>query len=396
MPRLVQSQLTDVAVRKAKPTDKRYDLYDAALRGFGVRVAVSGTKTWFVMRRINGRMVRATVGRYPELSLADARKNASEMVSQMASGEHPRGQASGTVDDTLDEWLKRDQAKNRSVDSVRSAIDLHVRPRIGNRQLTDIRRGDLLRIIDAVADRGARVQANRVLAYLKRFFNWCVERDLLAASPAAGIKAPEKEASRERVLKVDELIAVDTACRDLAYPWGPLVRLLLLTGQRLEEVANMAWPEIDLDKEEWSLPGARTKNGQPHLVHLSQPALDVLQAIPRVDDQEWVFSTTGRGPVKGFSKAKKKVDEASGVTGWQFHDLRRTFATIATETLGASPVVVDRILNHVSGAVKGVAAVYQRGKYLEERERVLDAWGQFLEGGLTSVEGNVVQLREPG
>lgn len=391
MPKLVDKPLTDATARKAKPSEKRYDLYDALLRGFGLRVAVSGTKTWFVMRRINGRMVRATVGRYPELSLAEAREKATGMLARMAEGEHPKASGGPAFVDTLKEWLIRDQGKNRSVDDVRSAMETHVVPILVAYRLADVRKRDILRIIDRVDDRGAPVQANRVLAYLRRLFNWCVERDLLESNPAAGIKGPAKEKSRERVLSRVELRAVVQACESIGYPWGPMVMLLVLTGQRLVEVANITWDEVDLDKAEWSLPGSRTKNGRPHSVHLSEPALALLQSLPRVDGQPWLFSTTGRGPVKGFSKAKKRFDRETGIKGWQFHDLRRSFATHATETLGISPVVVDRVLNHVSGAVKGVAAVYQRGQYLDDRRRALEAWGQFVMADVGTASGNVVR-----
>jgi integrase len=392
MPKLVDKSLTDAAVRKAKPLDRRYDLYDALLRGFGLRVAVSGTKTWFVMRRINGRMVRATVGRYPELSLAEAREKAGSMLARMSEGEHPKASRGPAFVDVLEEWLVRDQGKNRSVDDVRSAMKTHVVPTWAAYRLTDVRRRDILRTIDRVVDLGAPVQANRVLAYLRRFFNWCVERDLLEANPAAGIKGPAKETNRERVLSREELGAVFQACERIGYPWGPMVMLLVLTGQRLVEVANLTWDEVNLDKAEWSLPGNRTKNGRPHTVHLSKPALALLQSLPRVDGQPWLFSTTGRGPVKGFSKAKKRFDRETGISGWQFHDLRRSFATHATETLGISPVVIDRILNHVSGAVKGVAAVYQRGQYLDDRRRALDAWGQFVTADMGTASDNVVEF----
>jgi len=222
------------------------------------------------------------------------------------------------------------------------------------------------------------VQANRVLAYLRRLFNWCCERDLIADNPATGIKAPAKEVSRERVLSLDELKDVLLAAQRIGYPWGPLVEMLVYTGQRLDEVAQATWDEFDLDSQTWALSGSRTKNGRPHVVHLSDAAMSTISALPQVDGQAWLFSTTGRGPVKGFSKAKAKLDEESGVTNWTFHDLRRTFATFTTDKLKISPVVIDKVLNHASGAVKGIAAVYQRGEYLDQRKTAMDTWAAFL------------------
>ena len=161
-----------------------------------------------------------------------------------------------------------------------------------------------------------------------------------------------------------------------------MIKLLILTGQRLNEVATAPWSEFDLDKAVWKLPGSRTKNGRAHVVHLSQTAIGILNHLPKIDGSDWLLTTTGTTPISGFSKAKKKLDVISGISDWTFHDLRRSFATHVTETLGYSPVVVDKILNHVSGSVKGVAAIYQRGEYLEERKIALEKWDTFVLGGL--------------
>ena len=137
--------------------------------------------------------------------------------------------------------------------------------------------------------------------------------------------------------------------------------------------------EVDLDQSIWMLPADRSKNGKPHAIHLSSEARRILAAIPQVMDSGWVFTTTGRGPVSGFSQAKKRLDKASGVSDWTFHDIRRSFATYLTEKLGVSPVVVDRILNHVSGTVTGIAAVYQRGQYLSDRKKALQVWSDYIQ-----------------
>ena len=378
MPKLVSKPITDLAVRKARPKEKRYDLYDAALRGFGVRVSMSGSKTWFVMRRVNGRMVRYSLGRYPEYSLTEARAAAATALKQMTEGDHPRADKAAMFEAIFEEWLTRDQAKNRSVVDVRNAMTKHALPTLRGRPIDAIRRAHVLRLIDKIVDSGSPVQANRVLAYLRRLFNWSIERDLIADNPAAGIKAPAKEISRERVLSLDELNNLLVAAQHMGYPWGPLVEMLVYTGQRLDEVAQTTWDELDLDSKVWALSGSRTKNGRPHVVHLSDAAVSTISALPKVDGQVWLFSTTGRGPVKGFSKAKIKLDEESGVTNWTFHDLRRTFATFTTDKLNISPVVIDKVLNHASGTVKGIAAVYQRGEYLDQRKIAMDTWAAFL------------------
>lgn len=380
MPKQVSKALTDLSVRKARPAEKRYDLYDAAIRGFGLRVSTSGAKTWFVMRRVNGRMVRHSLGRYPEYSLAEARIAAGAALKQMTEGEHPRANKAALFEVVLEEWLTRDQGKNRSVADVRNAMTKHSLPVFRGWPIDAIRKAHILRLMDKIVDSGSPVQANRVLAYLRRLFNWCVERDLIIDNPAAGIKAPAKEVSRERVLSIDELKDLLAAAERIGYPWGPLVEMLVYTGQRLDEVAQSTWDEVDLDSRVWALSGSRTKNGRPHVVHLSGSAMSTVLALPKVEGQAWLFSTSGSGPVKGFSKAKAKLDEESGVTNWTFHDLRRTFATFTTDKLQISPVVIDKVLNHASGAVKGIAAVYQRGEYLDQRKTAMDAWSDFLSG----------------
>ncbi|MBT6309368.1 MAG: DUF4102 domain-containing protein, partial [Rhodospirillaceae bacterium] len=174
MPKLVSKSLTDLAVRKARPADKRYDLFDAALRGFGLRVSTSGAKTWFVMRRVNGRMVRYSLGRYPEYSLTEARAAAAAALKQMTEGDHPRADKAALFEAVFEEWLTRDQGKNRSVKDVSNAMTRHALPAFRGRPIDAIRKAHVLRLIDRIVDSGSPVQANRVLAYLRRLFNWCV------------------------------------------------------------------------------------------------------------------------------------------------------------------------------------------------------------------------------
>lgn len=378
MPKLSDKALTAMAVEKLKPQSKRYAAYDAALRGFGVRVAPSGVKTWFVMKRVGGRMVRGTVGRFPEMSLRDARLKAEEMLGEMAAGDLPRNGVTPRFQDVLDQWLERDQGENRSLRTVENAMRNHALPRLRGKQIDAVRKTDIIRILDSLIDAGATIQANRVLSYLRRLFNWCLERDLVTANPAAGIKPPTREHAADRVLSQTELRAVWEAAGQMGFPFGPFTQILILTGQRRDEVASMTWSEVDLDGAVWTIPGQRTKNGRPHVVHLSAAAREIIDTIPRLDGTALLFTTNGKRSISGFSKGKKRLDDLCGVRDWTYHDIRRTFATRLTESMGFTPVVVDRILNHVEGSVKGVAAVYQRGKYLEERKLALERWGEFI------------------
>lgn len=379
MPKLVQQSLTELTIRKAKPADKRYDLFDASARGLGLRIAISGTKSWFIMRRFNGRMLRITFGRYPEISLANARLKVPEVLREMADGRTQGQRKTDLFKIVLEEWLKKDQAKNKSVHQVKMAMYLHALPALGNMSVTSITKRDVNKMIDKVVDAGSPVAANRILAYMKRFFSWCKERDILDQSPVEAIKLPSKENDRDRVLNLGEIKSFWISCDKMGYPWGPIFQLLLLTGARLKEISQASWSEISISDRILDLPGSRTKNERAHQIQLSVQTLKILLSLPKVEGQDFLFSTNGKTPVSGFSKVKKRLDILCGVTNWRFHDLRRSFATHSSEKLSVSPVIVDKILNHRTGQVRGVTAVYQRGEYLAERREALQKWGDYIE-----------------
>ena len=186
---------------------------------------------------------------------------------------------------------------------------------------------------------------------------------------------PTKEVARDRILSDDELARVILAVWQIGGPYGGIVELLALTGQRREEVARCIWEEIDLDGRIWNLPNQRTKNAKPHIVHLSDQAIAVLQKAKR--QGQFVFSVTGTHPFQDFSNAKRELDRLSGVTGWRLHDLRRTCVS-GMASLGIAPHVADKILNHQSGTISGVAAVYQRHQFLAERREALEKWGAHV------------------
>lgn len=379
MPKLSTVRLTDTLVRSLKPRDKRYDLYDAAQAGFGVRVATSGALSWVLLTRQNGRRKRITLGHYPAMGLAKAREAARAALSEIRDGTFEQKQASVSFADAVEGWYAREQRARKSFQQVEQAMRLHVLPYLGRHHLDQITKADLMRVIDRIADQGKLTQANRVRAFVTRFFNWATERDLVKASPAAAIPKPAKEVSRDRILSREELCSVWQAADQMGFPFGRIVQLLILTAQRRDEVAGMRWAELDLERARWVIGKDRAKNGKAHIVHLSPQTLAILTKLPRRADTDLIFTTTGTSAVSGFSKAKAALDALSHVSNWRIHDLRRTAATYMADELRIAPVVVDRLLNHVSGAVRGVAAIYQRGEHLAEREAALDAWGLLVE-----------------
>jgi len=223
-------------------------------------------------------------------------------------------------------------------------------------------------------------------------------------SPAAGMRLPTKEHPRDRALTDDEIRWLWLACEATEWPFGPLVKLLLLTAQRRDEVAGIERPEIDLEKKTWTIPREKAKNDRAHEVQLSTAAIEVLNALPRVSDG-LVFTSTGTTPVSGFSRAKLRLDAAmlaakreelgekcGPIQPWTLHDLRRTAAT-GMARLGFAPHVVDKVLNHVGGTIRGVAAVYNRFEYVEERRGALEAWGRYVTGLIAPAPANVVKFR---
>jgi integrase len=274
-------------------------------------------------------------------------------------------------------------------------------PRWRGRKVQEITKRDVNELLDGVVDRGAAIMANRTLAAVRKLFNWCISRDILQASPAAGVTPPAGETSRDRVLTDDELRLVWQAADAEGWPFGPLVKMLILTGQRLSEVGGMRWNEIDFQNKIWTLPPERVKNGERHEVPLSQPAVEMLSALPRISTTKgFVFTTRRNVAVSGFSRAKDRLDAALAgalpagskpIDHWTFHDIRRTTAS-GMARLGILLPVIEKVLNHSSGSFRGIVGVYQRHSYSEEKRRALDDWATFVasttaNGRIRSSEG---------
>ena len=270
--------------------------------------------------------------------------------------------------DVLEQFIERDQKPcNRSWRAVHNILrhDLSV---WDSRPLRSITRADVINVLDRVIERGKPVMANLLLAHIKRLFNWTIEHGLIDASPAAKVKPPSPKVERERVLTDQEIYEVWHGADRLGFPFGPVIKLLMLTAQRESEVAAMRWSDLDLEKALWSLPSKSTKAGRPHLVPLSATAIAIIKAQPRLGD--YVFPgrlTDGARPVCGFSKVKVRLDKICGVKSWVFHDLRRTAATKLAE-MKVPPSVTEKILNHSSANAAGpMGKIYQRYEYLDER-----------------------------
>jgi integrase len=373
------------------PGPKRLDVWDTVLQCFGVRVSPSGRKSWFVVARVDGRQKRITIGTYPAVSLAEARTEARRVIRDAQLG--VLGQAERTpaltLGDTVTLFIQLyAKPKNRGWKESERLLgkfqDLFGKP------LTQIVRSDVVRVLDEIVASGTPYRANRALSALKKLMNWALDRGMIEVNPIAGLKPPHRECSRERVLNDQEVRALLIAMEEEGYPFGDAFKLLLLTGQRRGEIAAMQWSEIDLGNAIWSIPGDRTKNKQRHDVPLAPAALYVFRALPRFINSDYVFTTTGRTPISGLGRAKNRLAFAAGVADWRTHDLRRTVAS-GLARLGIAPHVVEKVLNHKSGIISGVAAVYNRYAYETEKRQALAEWAKHVEQLRVRVVQNSMQ-----
>ena len=439
-------KLTDAAVQRFKaPAGGRIEYFDATLPGFGVRVAgptgrsPEGRKSWVLFYRHGGEQKRLTIEPgYPALSLADARKRAGDALALLSKGTDPgaakaetKAAASrkpDTVENVVAEFIKRNlEGKRRAeryITETRRNFDNHVLPRWRNRAIGSITRRDVIDLLDAIVDEGTKVRdddgntrhvkggpiaANRVLAAVRALLNWALRRGLIETTPAALVERPGEETRRERTLSADELRFVWQTADGLGYPMGAFFRMVMLTGQRREEVATMAWADIDLPGKVWTIPASVTKAGRAHAVPLSPAAIDLLASVPRkmarnaaglLAPTPHVFTMSGENTISGYSAGKSRLDTAVAklraeagldepMPAWTVHDLRRTCAT-EMGRLGVPRFTISRVLNH---ADRSVTAIYDRHSYLEEKRHALETWASYLTGLTKPAEGNVVVLR---
>jgi len=379
MPRI---RLTKSAI-DALPTPKSDEVYwDAGCPGFGVKVTPKGRKVFIVLYRTGGagsKLRKYTIGPYGRVTLHQARVAAQKVFAAKLDGRDPAAEkreakrrvVADRVEHLLEMFIAQRLSQNRSRGEISRLLRREVGRPWAGRSIHEIAKRDVVEVVTAIEQRGAPVAANKTLKSIKTFLRWCVGRAVLDQSPAEGVPLPAKEVARDRVLDDEELARVILAARQIGGPYSGIVELLALTGQRREEVARLQWEELDLARRIWTIPKSRTKNAKAHVVHLSEQAL---AAVKRVDARgPLVFSLLGTKPFQEFSRAKRELDQLSGVTGWRVHDLRRTCVS-GMARLGVAPHVADKILNHQTGTISGVAAVYQHHEFLAERRAALDLW----------------------
>ena len=368
------THLTDVVVSRLK-TPGTY--YDESTPAFAIRVG-KNRKTWFVIR---GReRERTNIGKYPQLGLADARKEAKKLLT-----EAPAKHSKMTFSAAYDHYKEAIKAKKpRTQRDYKRVLDKYLLPKFGKKKLSDIEYED----ITAITDKLATSEKSHCLAVARTFLRWCVKppRRYILHSPLEGVLIVPGKA-RKRILKPNELKTVWDAATVAGYPYGTIVHLLILTGQRKSEIANLRQTWIDQKRRTITLPEWVCKNSREHMFPYGDMVAAELEAIPRLNSTDLLFPSivSDERPISGWSKYKQRLGD--GVAAWRLHDLRRTFGTTLAE-MEVEPHIVERLLNHSMGAignqadsiVSAVAEVYILAKYMPKmRDAIENKWEPFLQ-----------------
>jgi integrase len=406
-------QLTDLKVKSLKPQGRPYDTRDSQIPGLAVRTMPSGVRTFVLITRRPGKShpTRLSIGRYPDLSLQQAREKAAEWRKSIRQGKDPQIQEQRDRLATIREqqltfavvaeaFISEKLSTERKGAECTQDIKRELIPQWGNRPIGDITPLDVSTLVKAIKQRGHLYQAHNVLVLIRRLFNWCVGQPEypLTASPCDRLKPKEiigTRAPRKRVLDKAELRACWLASEKMEYPYKQIYQLLILTGLRRSEVGSARWSEFDLEGRLWTIPAERMKSGATHCVPLCDDALAILKELPRFNHGDYLFSTTfGKKPVRGFNRAKLELDKymqeiiGAAFPAFVVHDVRRSMRT----NLSALPVpslVCELCVGHVQ---KGMHKVYDQYSYLNEKRHALELWAQKLRTIISPPSSNVVSL----
>ncbi|PYF02545.1 site-specific recombinase XerD [Rhodopseudomonas faecalis] len=441
----MRKPLSAVAITGAKPKPKRYAITDVGHPGLRLLVYPSGEKSFaFRYKRPDtGRDVTLTLGPAAgpgAITLSQARDLASDARRKRATGDDPAATRRAERAAKMAQIEAEEKEARRRDNVVALVLDRYYRDKVNGmksagelkrllskelgvwskRRVDDISRADAIRLIDAIKDRGTPVLANRTRAAARTFFGWCIDKALIEENPFERTKPVATETPRDRTLSDPELRVLLLAIDRMDWPWRPFFRLLLILGQRRDEVAGMNWEELDLASTNpvWVLPATRSKNGREHAIPLPPQAVAILSSIDRVHvldsktgklfESPFVFTTTGKTPISGFSNAKERLDadmrkiaceeaEKLGIrplviAPWRLHDFRRSIASGMAE-LGVSVSVAEKVMNHVSGTFAGIVGVYQRHDFFAEKRHALNLWADHLSGLTAPRQSNVVQFK---
>ena len=417
MPRRNSKFMTEPSIAKMgkAPKGKQIERFDSGADGLALRITDRGTKTWnicyhFPNAQDERKHHRLTLGFWPTLGVAEARDKAREVKSDVKSGIDPKAkraaaqagakaeaqvEARKTFRAIAENYIVLECPGLRRGSETEAIIRRELLPSWGDRHTAGFQRSDLTELTDQLIIAGSPMAGRRVFETATRIFNWALDRGDIEASPFAAMRPPVRKVARDRALKDHEIKTLWPAWAEQAYPFGPLQQLLLLLGQRRSEVAEMLWPEVDFNKHEWTIPASRSKSNREHIVPLSDAVVEILESLPRYNEGDYVFSTTGgRRPVSGFSKAKTRTDQIlrvqdTPIEDWRVHDLRRTCRT-GLARLGVPEIVGERVLNHLP---QGLGKIYNVHEYLDEKRAALAQWAQEIQNLTEPPPENVVKLK---
>jgi integrase len=437
--------LTAAAVKNYRPGKGRREIPEGGCPGLYLVIQASGHRSWALrFRRPSGRPAKLTLGPVDlsgkeaegapvlgqPLTLASARRLAADIGHQRALGrdvvadydasrrrqrsEHET-RAKNTFGAAARDFIEQYASKRTRRWRVTARL-LGLRPmpegleiigggladRWSDKPVAAIDGHDIFGLVDETRRSGVpglerrrdgptEARARVMLACLSKMFSWLVQRRQVEKNPCAGVHRPEVSRARDRVLTDAEIVKFWSAVDAERKEFSGLLKLLLLTGCRLNEVAGMRRAELSDDGATWSIPGERTKNKRPHIVPLAPLAREILATM--AGDGELVFTTTGRSPVSGWSRIKTSLDGAMRIPPWRLHDLRRTAATGMAE-IGIAPHIVEAALNHISGAKAGVAGTYNRAAYAPEKRAALERWASHVQGLVCGQPANIVNMRK--
>jgi len=396
-------KLTKVNIAKVAVPIGKSDVikFDDDIPGFGLRVHAGGSATWIFQFRIGTKQRRMKLGSAKAISAQDARKSASQLHARVMLGQDPAGEkaesrtrAAETFGAILQSYLdrKKGELKPRAYEEVERHLLKHAKP-LHASQLAAIDKRRAATLLSGLAASSGPNSANNVRSSLSSFFGWAMREGLAEANPIVGTNKAIVNASRDRTLSDDELRGIWAALGNDAY--SDIVRLLALTGQRRGEIGSLRWSEVDFDKAVIALPRERTKNSRPHDIPLSDAALSILKARPRLAGRDYVFASGAHG-YRGWANNKIALDaniaSKGAISPWRLHDLRRTVSTRMHDELGILPHIVEAVLNHVSGHRAGVAGTYNRALYAKEKAVALGRWAEHLSAIVSGRSSKVVAI----
>jgi integrase len=398
-------KLTEKVVGRLLPKGKvDHIIFDTAIPGFGLRMREGGTRTWIFQYKLAGTSYRMKLGRAASMKAEEARKLALRHHNSVQQGGNPAAekeaskvQAAKTFGDLVQRYLefKKPELRPRSYVEVERHLDTYAEP-LHRLPVASIDRNMVKDLLNRVADKSTKgngaVTANRMRSSLSAMFTWGMKEELATKNPVISVDKRD-EASRDRVLADAELKAIWEALGSDNY--STIVKLLLLTGQRANEISGLQWSEIDLDRGVILFPAERVKNNRVHQIPMSDTVRGILEEHPRVEGCDLLFTAGNGAAFSTWSKPKEGLDAKliGKVTGhWTTHDLRRTCATRMAD-MEVQPHIVEAILNHVSGHRAGVAGIYNRAMYAKEKAEALTLWADHIAAVLAGRKSKVVQLR---